>query len=343
MFGPTATTLLLMSSSMAAAGQCIADASAVGADVTCHPGKSASLVQTKTYTVYKVDVSTELDAETKAQRTAKRAGEAAGLLSDLMASGEKIRPAGATPASPSNRQPSHQRARLVFVAGLEGSGHHLLTALSSELQKHFPVSLWDKGTFIRGISCHELDYDADHQTKLVHKFQELDPSYVHVLPTVLSYPHCGIRRGHIARRDAFHVHLGFIAKAAEEAGADLHVLFLHRPIMESLVADCIHRQFESCEPQSQTLISNADIMLRQLKMMGGARVHCFRYTSDLESMAAAVDAAFGPGMNSYNDLRNVYKAAAHHAGPTIRLSSAAQQGMERADAALEQACRGLPE
>lgn len=90
MFWPTATALLLLSVSTAAADQCVVDASAVGQDVACRPGRSASLIQTKTYTVERADQATELDAEAEAH-TAEKAGEAAGLLLDLMTAGEKTR------------------------------------------------------------------------------------------------------------------------------------------------------------------------------------------------------------------------------------------------------------
>merc|ERR1740121_221521 len=98
----------------------------------------------------------------------------------------------------------------------------------------------------------------------------------------MSYPH-GTARGHAARVEIMHPNLPFIARAAEEAGTDLQVLFLYRPVQEALVSGCFHRSIEKrlengdCELYVETLVSNAAILLRHLKSIGGAQVHCFRY------------------------------------------------------------------
>jgi len=257
----------------------------------------------------------------------------------------------ATGQAPAPALTSAQRGRLIFVAGLEGSGHHLLQDLCDKLEAHFPVKSFGspddfhKSQVIPGIGCRGISYDAKHYVVLRQKMQELNPQYVHMLPRMMSYPSCGGSRGYLARRDFMHPHMGFFARAADEAGFDLHVLFLYRPIKECLRAGCLHRLFEDgdCEKYAHILVSNAGILLRQLKGMGGSRVHCFRYDSDLASKIAAVDDAFGPRMNSSSDLHDVFKATTHKRTENLsmNLSEEMTQAVHRANTALEQACQGL--
>jgi len=262
------------------------------------------------------------------------------------------RSVGAKLASAPREQEPDRSVRLVFVAGLEGSGHHLLEAVSDRLAEHFPIHLWKEideyhhSGIVPGIGCHSVAYNASTYAQLLQKFREMDPHYAHMMPRMLSYPHCGMSRGHFARRDFMHPHLRFFDNAAKEAGVDLHVLFLYRPLSDALVAGCVHRLFEhgDCEAYADTLTSNAGILLRQLKRVGGARVHCFRYGGEAEGMAAALDAALGPGMHSYADLSDIYEVKEHNETLTDwpQLSDGASQGLHRADEALQQACNGLP-
>lgn len=237
------------------------------------------------------------------------------------------------------------QARVVFYAGLEGSGHHLLEALFPKLQKQLSLKAWvDENTIIPGIGCFSTEYDKTHFAALRARFAELDPHSVYTLPQALSYPHC--IADHTARRDELHPRASFLAQAADVAAVDFQVIFLYRPVIESLVAGCINRNFEKCLPYVETLLKNTEFLLQDVKLVGKSRVYCFKY-GDMESMVSAVDAAYGPNVHSRSDMESTYHAK--HSNTTDdmwasmekTLGSAAIQQLRAADARLQQVCREL--
>merc|ERR1712228_702128 len=97
-----------------------------------------------------------------------------------------------------------------------------------------------------------------------------------------------------------------------QPGVELHVILLYRPLVECLRSDCMHRRFETCDLQADTLQSNANILIKQIQSSFDfpGPVHCFKYGNN-ESMKSAVRHAFSisdsPAINSSSIFDTAYK------------------------------------
>lgn len=171
---------------------------------------------------------------------------------------------------------------VVFFAGVEGSGHHVLETMMKKI-KHHTVD------FPKGWGCGEI-WKHDEIHAMVNTFQSLTPGQIHILPQQASYPECGVPN-HKQRRDA-HPRLEWIAEAAKEAGVKFHVIQLYRAFDDCLAADCLHRKFETCPLQAETLNANGATLVAQLNMVPKDMISCFHY-GDHQSMQKALEVTFG--------------------------------------------------
>mmetsp|Transcript_65446 Transcript_65446/g.168448 ORF Transcript_65446/g.168448 Transcript_65446/m.168448 type:complete len:223 (+) Transcript_65446:2-670(+) len=219
------------------------------------------------------------------------------------------------------------------------------------MEKRFPfLKKINEGTyntkFVEGINCSSERYDNNTYANLVAKFASLTggAASVYTLPAMLSYPHCGTGH-HELRRDVLFPHTDIIAKAAKQSNVDFHVIYLYRPIVDCLIADCVHRHWERCVPYTETLVANARHLTEQMARMEQGRIHCFKY-GDVGSMTSAIDAAYGPSMhssgtvsmtfrskNSTTTLEDKYKTMA----PMIGKQGVLQ--LQEAEAWLQQRCQ----
>jgi len=173
----------------------------------------------------------------------------------------------------------------IFFAGVEGSGHHFLEALMA-LVDH-------RSSDLPGWGCSK-PWERSQYGANVAKFRSMQHSQVYVLPQQYSYPMCcvGDPKSHEMRMHQCHPKLDWMAEAAHEAGVNLQVLFLHRNLEDCLAADCLHRRFEACQQQTETLVSNVAILTAQLRRLKPEQLTCFRYGSD-KNMVSSVKEMFG--------------------------------------------------
>lgn len=184
---------------------------------------------------------------------------------------------------------------VIFLAGLEGSGHHLLEAMLKEIN-YRPIWFGPPRYCQNRLGQIDTDHaqrwskDIEIYEELKTEFRETRPGYVYVLNPRLSYPMCP--GPHWSRMRRQHPRLDLLQKVAAEAGVNLHVLQLHRSLDDCLASDCLHRDFESCQEQAQTLVSNAAILAAQLQDVAPHRRHCFQYGIP-EVMENSVRSVFG--------------------------------------------------
>jgi len=238
------------------------------------------------------------------------------------------------------RRSRPKRSTALFVAGLEGSGHHLwydlVQAIYGESARgSLPFKLrqtWLPPTVIDLVtgSEREVSWQCEHRWKHedldlgVQLFENItnhvghdddedyDEGAIWITPEAcLSYP-CG-HGTHEQKRNDFIPRADWLAEAAALAGVDLHVGFLYRPFEELLLSNCIHRQMEdTCDMYVDTLITNAGALLGQLRAMDAMPssqkplVQCLRY-GDLDTFPVGLGTLFNHKMTFKSVLRQIWK------------------------------------
>merc|ERR1740129_2289686 len=105
----------------------------------------------------------------------------------------------------------------------------------------------------------------------------------------------------------------------------------------------MHRWFETCKPYAETLVSNAGYLVQHLNAVGLHRAYCFSF-GDIDSMTSALDAVYGPGMNSSEEVKGTFHPGST-GGPIAageawwtqwRLGDEAIQQLNAADESLNQ-------
>jgi len=188
----------------------------------------------------------------------------------------------------SSDRPGHSGVHVIFFAGLEGTGQHLLEQLWSDLhEKHetklkqldFPRDHWPCGSA----------WDAAGIKEMEKTFEQIKTSPgIYTLPQQDSYP-CG--QGDHATRKTAHPNLKYIETAAKKVGVALHVVFIHRDLGDALRSDCKTRQFESCDLEAEQLIHNGKLLLHDLGSLKQGMVSCFKY-GNIASMKRSFKKAF---------------------------------------------------
>lgn len=193
-----------------------------------------------------------------------------------------------------------KKAKVIFFAGVEGSGHHLLEAMMPHInytQTGFESSSWTCGGEWKETGIQDF----------TRHLESLNPNVLYVLPQQYSYPMCMVG-GHVGRMTYDCPRVDWMQEAAHAAGVDLHVIQLHRDLGDCLSADCTHRNFEPCAEQADTLLAMGSKMKDQLIQLQPEERSCFRYGND-EEMAREIVTVFGDG---YEDLASsIYKNRQH--------------------------------
>eukprot|EP00811_Abedinium_folium_P035869 NODE_8626_length_1481_cov_3.338257.p1 GENE.NODE_8626_length_1481_cov_3.338257~~NODE_8626_length_1481_cov_3.338257.p1 ORF type:complete len:361 (+),score=69.97 NODE_8626_length_1481_cov_3.338257:66-1148(+) len=201
-------------------------------------------------------------------------------------------------------------ARLVFTAGLEGSGHHLMRALLALafppgkpgllLERFLPPSQWV------GPKTWQWSNHTEVVAKLKGMNTEAHDAKAWFWPLEPSYP-MGVGHFHAPKVD-------WVARSAAEAHANFHVIFLYRSILKSLTAGCRHRRYQRCSVYFDTLVNYAEILIKQLRAVDLARVHCFRY-GETDSMINALSAAYGQDTYAASAVTSTFHSGMNvHAG-----------------------------
>jgi hypothetical protein len=169
------------------------------------------------------------------------------------------------------RKTVFQGPRLVFVAGLEGVGHHVFAILGKRhttrplyeaLTDHLCDSTWDDDSANKYVTARARLVNAMQQIRTDPTLLPRDGSRVIFLNTVFverdvnmySYPWGG-PRCYLKRyaRVVCNIDVVELAKAAEEAGVDFRVVLLKRAIGAAVVSASLHRPFGTLVSETRML------------------------------------------------------------------------------------------
>lgn len=142
--------------------------------------------------------------------------------------------------------------RLVFLAGLEGSGHHYFNGVGEAVEManpdlplihhhldvhpfYLPVCMGESAS---NYAEAELQTTAGMQ-RLVELADHLPGPTFHLPKKNLSYPQNGGPGKVLQYSD-----LRMVAKAAEIGGVDLRVVYLKRSARDMIIANTVHRHFQ---------------------------------------------------------------------------------------------------
>lgn len=175
------------------------------------------------------------------------------VLRTLAAPGVSIEPLPTTVVVPKTVISS--RMRVVFTVGLEGTGHHYIGQVKDYLfrsnedlvQTSRPDGVNRKFYYLEhatGESAQHyganLNGARENMRKLAQRGSELQyPGTVVFIDGKNSYP-----EGPGPNKVLKYMDLRMLAELAEEEGVDLRVLYLRRPVTDTLIANTIHRQFQ---------------------------------------------------------------------------------------------------
>lgn len=240
---------------------------------------------------------------------------------------------------PQHPAPSKQSASALFVAGLEGSGHHLwydlVQAMYNETEKGtLPFELrqtWLPGKYYESGLVREVSWQCEHKWKhsdldlgvelfanitnhVGHYHQEdYGDDAIWITPeSCLSYP-CG-QGTHKQKQNDFIPRADWLAEAAALVdGIQLHIGFLYRPLEELLMSNCIHRQMEeTCDLYAETLLTNAAALLEQLQAIHAMSpsekpiLQCLRY-GDMATFPRGLGVLFNHKMDFHSILGEIWK------------------------------------
>ena len=146
------------------------------------------------------------------------------------------------------------KLRLVFVLGVEGTGHHYLVSVDSHLFRnheqlvHIPYDgfnghLYDlKYSMAEGVARYSeaLDRARDNMRELAQRGAEME----HPGTVVFTYERFSYPNGHGPNKVLKYIDLRIMAEMAEEQGLDFRVVYLHRDIKNLIIANTVHRDFQ---------------------------------------------------------------------------------------------------
>lgn len=248
----------------------------------------------------------------------------------------QLRPGNASNASnPIEEWLDTRKPHLFFTAGFEGAGIRIFQRLwkssfiwdddSNQHVLRFPQD------WICGARWAFNGYDVMKSRIETVKVNDVTP-----LTFQATYPSCGVRAAdHENRLRHFHPDLAWIQQASADSGASDHIVFVNRPIVDCLKLTCVVRQYEPCDMQAKTLLSNAKILKQQLLDIDRSTVSCYNYTSD-DAVSTEVGRVFGKGlpiMKYWYEERNI-----SHVDSVPNASAADMEGLEKLTGELNDIC-----
>ncbi|CAN0273734.1 unnamed protein product [Scytosiphon promiscuus] len=227
------------------------------------------------------------------------------------------------------------KMRLVFIAGLEGAGHHYITGATQAIFREHPSPPFNGTTMLQNGRVFYLPMimgksSASYSAAIDKARGEMRSiaQYEEQLPYPGTFYYVKGRSfptGRGLHRVMQYMDPRLIAEAAEAEGVDLRVLYLKRSAKELLLADTVHRQFQnylgkpqsSRTPQEKLFMENLRIMLTD-----AAVVHSF---------LAELDPAFTVchDWHSFGDSAQAQKIA-HFVAPSPEVASVTKQALVNA-------------
>jgi len=187
---------------------------------------------------------------------------------------------------------------VLFVAGLEGTGHHFFDRATFEMNAsriRFAGN-WNAGGMDRADASWSREHLAEN-AQLLEDAVRAHPDQVIMVEAVWSSSWPNGHGNSDARRYRRRPSIPLLLEAASLAGralgqdVNVQVLVTQRKAEETLVATCLHRtDLEPCASQSETLAINARALAEQLQQVNLPAMHCVRY-NDLPSLASGLAAA----------------------------------------------------
>lgn len=180
-------------------------------------------------------------------------------------------------------------ARVLFIAGLEGAGHHLIEAITKKT----------------GIAAMHIPHGC-HIKRTTQEFKnifsKLKPG-LHLLPQQYSFPCAGD-----------FPNLPGMIEAANQTGVSMHVIFLHRKASDCLKANCITRKFGTCDAKSSDLREFVGYMEDSAKLLDNDQKSCFKF-GDMQSMKEALEPFFGKKIHDI--IEQTFHVGGNHASAEI--------------------------
>jgi len=200
---------------------------------------------------------------------------------------------------------SDKKPVVVFIAGLEGSGHTLIEGIAGRIIEGSTV-MKSVLSFPKDWECGTV-WDEHGIGEMVSKMRQLQNGAVYVLPRA-TYPQCGLadpknkklKLDHAKRRDKYHPRLDWIKQAADHADVEFRTILLYRPLEDVLASNCLHSFSEPCQGESQTLKKNAFFLVGHLRQLDAGTIQCFKY-GHVDKMQTALQQTFGQA-GGYTEL-----------------------------------------
>ncbi|GBG25912.1 Hypothetical Protein FCC1311_021312 [Hondaea fermentalgiana] len=211
------------------------------------------------------------------------------ILANELFLGEKLKK---TVFAGSSTDPDTKIPTVVFVAGVEGSGHHMMSTLG---RKHTTRELYDTLTDYLADSRWRDDSLEEHgpaRERLVnvlrglHNTNTSDGSKLFFLNTVFteaavnmySYPWGG-PRCYMKKfaRPICNIDLYELVKIGEEAGVDFRVVVLRRALGAAIVSSSINRNFGTVNSQTRSLGMSWSLLRESLRSIDDAFIEQFNY------------------------------------------------------------------
>jgi hypothetical protein len=248
------------------------------------------------------------------------------------------------------------RPTLLFVAGLEGTGHHFFNSVFFHAHLDFAVfanvlkGSWNQNGMMFGDkswSREDMDVNVEYLTELA---REHPGKLLHLHYTgSSSYPNG--QGTHDQRLHHRQPDMVLLKEACDRAGVDLRVIVMQRPDADTLVATCMHRKdLEPCENQSITLGVNMGVMTSQISQLVAhssrrdpASVSCAHYGNLLElgeALASMVVDA-NDQATSHNAIRDAWEGSEYHHDPQSEIPSITQQAVKINGGLLDQLCHSI--
>jgi len=251
------------------------------------------------------------------------------------------------------------RPSLLFVAGLEGTGHHFFDTVFKRLKMANLSFISDVGLLKgswnqfgmmrsgRPWSREDLDKNVEFLVQLANE----EPGkliYLYYAATS-SYPN-----GQGTHHDRLHNRqpdMVLLKEACDRASVDLKVIVMQRPDADTLFATCKHRNdLESCADQFETLRENTDVMVSQIARLaadvsgrGQASVKCAQYGNLVElgeALASMVDDSTAQDL-SKKAITDAWQGSEYHHDVQSEDPSIVQLAQEMHGHRLEELCHSI--
>jgi len=248
------------------------------------------------------------------------------------------------------------RPTLLFIAGLEGTGHNFFNEVFSHSHLDFAAYVqvlrgsWNQhGMMVSGRSWSREDMDVnvrylsdlarEHPGKLLHLNHASSSLYPNGQGT------------HDQRLHHRQPDMVLLKEACDLAGIDLKVLAMQRSDADTLVATCIHRpDLEPCETQYITLGVNMGVMTSQISQLvanasarGPASVRCAHYGDLLELGEALASMVVDPNDQamSRDAIRAAWSGSEYHHDPRSEMPNIIEHAVNINGHRLDELCQNI--